>query len=66
MMKWAGVWAGCGRLGVNFWFPDNNLSLRWPIDIKLEVYVAYAMRQLGIVESLLLKIENPFLLNNSM
>ena len=38
----------CGRAGVNFWFPPNNLSLLWPIDTKLAVWVAYIRTQLGI------------------
>ena len=37
-----------GRVGVKFWFPVNNLSLLWPIDTKLAVWVAYIKRQLGI------------------
>jgi len=36
------------RAGVNFWFPLNNLSLLWPIDTKLAVWVAYIKTQLGI------------------
>ena len=39
---------GGGRACINFWFPRNNLSLRWPIDTKLAVWVAYIKRQLGI------------------
>jgi hypothetical protein len=35
--------------GVNFCFPLNNLSLLWPIDTKLGVWVACIKRQLGIV-----------------
>jgi len=26
---------------VNFWFPDDNLSLFWPIDTKLGVWQAF-------------------------
>jgi len=37
-----------GRAGVNVWFPLNNLSLLWPFDTKLAVWVAYIERQLGI------------------
>ena len=33
------VWAS--QAVVNFWFPLNNLSLLWPIDTKLAVWVAY-------------------------
>ena len=33
------VWAP--QAVVNFWFPLNNLSLLWPIDTKLAVWVAY-------------------------
>jgi len=36
------------QAGVNFWFPLNNLSLLWPIDTKLAVWVAYIKTQLGI------------------
>jgi len=45
----AGGLAG-GRIlnGVKLRFPLNNLSLLWPIDTKLAVYVAYIKRQLGI------------------
>jgi len=42
-----GGWGGF-RAGVNFWFPLNNLSLLWPIDTKLAVWVACIKRQLGI------------------
>ena len=62
----------CGRAGVNFWFPVNNFSLLWPIDIKLGVWVAYIKRQLGIatkvtvikVKVTVTKIEIQFPLNN--
>ena len=47
LMSAAGGRAG-GRACVNFWFPLNNLSLLWPIDTKLAVWVAYIKRQLGI------------------
>jgi len=40
--------AAGGRAGVNFWFPLNNISLLWPIDTKLAVWVAYIKAQLGI------------------
>jgi len=43
----AGGRAG-GGAGINFWFPLNNLSLLWPIDTKLAVWLAYIKRQLGI------------------
>jgi hypothetical protein len=33
---------------VNFWFPLYFLSLLWPINNKLGVYVAYIKGQLGI------------------
>jgi len=36
------------RAGVNFWCPLNNISLLWPFDTKLGVWVAYIKRQLGI------------------
>jgi len=41
---------GCAgvRAGVSFWFPDDNLGLLWPIDIKLDVLVADVKGQLGI------------------
>ena len=35
-------------LKVEIHFPLNNLSLLWPIDTKLGIWVAYIMRQLGI------------------
>ena len=35
--------------GVKLRFPLNNLSLLWPIDTKLAVWVAFIKRQLGIV-----------------
>jgi len=44
---WAGLWTG-GRLFGFFWFRLKNLSLLWPIDTKLAVWVAYIKRQLGI------------------
>jgi len=44
MLKSAAGW----RAVVNVWFPLNNLSLLWPIDTKLAVWVAYIQRQLGI------------------
>jgi len=34
--------------GVNFQFLDDNLSLLWPIDTKLGVWLADVKRQLGI------------------
>jgi len=37
-----------GRVDVNFWFPDDNLGLIWPIKTKLSVRVAYVKRQLEI------------------
>ena len=45
----AGGRAG-GRVlnGVKLRFPPNNFSLLWPIDTKLNVWVAYIKRQLGI------------------
>ena len=33
---------------VNFWFLLNNFCLLWPIDIKLALWVAYIIAQLGI------------------
>jgi len=40
-----------GRIlnGVKLRFPLNNLSLLWPIDTKLAVWVAYIKRQLGLL-----------------
>jgi len=38
-----------GRHAGVFWFPNDNLSLLWPIDTKLGVWVADVKRQLGIV-----------------
>ncbi len=35
-------------LKIEIQFPLNNLSLLWPIDSKLGVWVAYIKRQLGI------------------
>jgi hypothetical protein len=35
-------------LKIEIQFPLNNLSLLWPIDAKLGVWVAYIKRQLGI------------------
>jgi len=29
-------------------FPLNNFSLRWPIETKLAVWLAYIKRQLGV------------------
>jgi len=43
MLKSAGRHAG-----VNIWFQVNNLSLLWPIDTKLVVWVAYVKRHLWI------------------
>ena len=67
------LWAG-GRIlnGVKLRFPLNNFSLRWPIDTKLAVWVAYIKTQLGIATQLSLikvkvtvtKIEIQFPLNN--
>ena len=63
---------GLGRAGVNFWFPVNNLSLLWPIDAKLDVWVAYSKRQVFIdlqmsvikVKVIVAKKEMLFPLNN--
>ena len=35
-------------LKIEFQFPLNNISLLWPIDTKLAVWVAYIKMQLGI------------------
>ncbi len=35
-------------LKIEIQFPLNNLSLLWPIDAKLGLWVAYKKRQLGI------------------
>ena len=35
-------------VGVNFWFPLNNLSLLRPIDTQLALCVANIKRQFGI------------------
>jgi len=35
-------------LKIEIQFPLNNLSLLWPIDTKLAVWVAYIKMQLGI------------------
>jgi len=35
-------------LQIEIQFPLNNLSLLWPIDTKLDVWVAYIKAQLGI------------------
>ena len=35
-------------LKIEIQFPLNNLSLLWPIDAKLGMWVAYKNRQLGI------------------
>jgi hypothetical protein len=35
-------------LKIEIQFMLNNLSLLWPIDAKLSVWVAYIKRQLGI------------------
>jgi hypothetical protein len=32
-------------------FPFNNLSLLWPIDSKLGIWVTYIMMQLGIIDT---------------
>jgi len=36
------------QAGVNFWFPNDNLSLLWPVDTKLSVWIADVNRQLEI------------------
>jgi len=59
-------------VGVNIWFPSNNLSLLRPIDTKLGVWVAYVKRQHWIASQIsvikvkvtVAKIENQFSLNN--
>jgi len=38
----------CVQVGVNFWFPDDSLSLLGPIDTKLGMWVADIQRQLRI------------------
>jgi len=35
-------------LKIEIQFPLNNLSLMWPIDTKLDVWVAYIKTKLGI------------------
>jgi len=35
-------------LKIEIQFPLNNFSLLWPIDTKLDVWVAYIKTQLGI------------------
>jgi len=35
-------------LRIEIQFPPNNLSLLWPIDTKLAVWVAYIKAKLGI------------------
>jgi hypothetical protein len=47
MLKSACGWAS-GLASVNFWFPLNNLSLLWPIDAKLGVWLAHIKRHLDI------------------
>jgi hypothetical protein len=46
--SWAAGAREGGWAGVNFWFPLNNLSLFWPIDTELGVWVVYVMSQLEI------------------
>ncbi len=38
-------------LKIEIQFPFNNLSLLWPIDSKLGIWVTYIMMQLGIIDT---------------
>jgi hypothetical protein len=58
-------WLRLLLLKIEIQFQLNKLSLFWPIDFKLGVWVAYIKWQLGIATQVsLLKIEIKFLLNN--
>jgi len=50
LTRFSAVGLAGGRIlnGVKLRFLLNNLSLHWPIDTKLTVWVAYIKRQLGI------------------